>query len=237
MPETYGDLKLRVPDLEDEATGADVPASFREFTDSLDEALTGSAGQLLIAQEGDIAKWVAMKGDATLAADGTMSLAAAVAKALVPVGTILATGRSSAPDGYLLCNGAAVSRTTYKALFEAIGTTYGSGNGSTTFNLPDLRGRVPVGVDGTAGRMSANDELGKSGGEERHKLTEAEMPSHSHGPPPGTSTFIAGLAGGIITSGGGTAILTSAASTAASGGGGSHNNMQPYQIVNYIIKH
>lgn len=64
----------------------------------------------------------------------------------VPVATIFFTAATSAPTGYLLCDGSAVSRTTYAALFTSIGETYGSGNGSTTFNVPDLRGRIPVGV-------------------------------------------------------------------------------------------
>lgn len=67
-------------------------------------------------------------------------LAAAVLASLIPAGTILATGRSTAPTGFLLCDGSAVSRSTYGDLFTAIGTTFGSGNGSTTFNLPNTQG-------------------------------------------------------------------------------------------------
>ena len=65
--------------------------------------------------------------------------------ALVPSGTVSQTARATAPTGYLLCDGSAVSRTTYSSLFDAIGTVYGSGDGSTTFNIPNLKGRVPVG--------------------------------------------------------------------------------------------
>jgi hypothetical protein len=67
-----------------------------------------------------------------------------------PAGSIIAFGGTSAPTGWLLCDGSAVSRTTYAALFSTIGTAYGSGNGTTTFNLPDFRGRFLRGVDGTA---------------------------------------------------------------------------------------
>lgn len=74
MPEKYGDLKLEVPTGTDEAGGADVPASFRRYTDSLADAFTGPSGQLLIAQPSDVAKFLAMKGDATLAADGTITI-------------------------------------------------------------------------------------------------------------------------------------------------------------------
>ena len=73
-----------------------------------------------------------------------------IARALTPTGAVLAYAGATIPAGFLLCDGRAVSRTTYAALFGVIGTTYGSGDGTTTFNLPDLRGRVPVGVDSDA---------------------------------------------------------------------------------------
>ena len=64
---------------------------------------------------------------------------------VVPAGSIIAWSGSSAPTGYLLCDGTAVSRTTYAALFAVAGTGYGVGDGSSTFNLPDLRDRLPLG--------------------------------------------------------------------------------------------
>ena len=94
----------------------------------------------------------------------------------LPSGAITQYAGAAAPSGWLICNGAAVSRETYGALFGAIGTTYGVGNGSTTFNLPDLRGRVPVGKN--TGTFSA---LGGTGGQETHALTTAEIPTHTHG--------------------------------------------------------
>jgi microcystin-dependent protein len=69
----------------------------------------------------------------------------------VPPGTVISYGHSTLPSGYLSCNGAAVSRSAYSALFGAIGTTYGTGNGSTTFNLPDLRGEFLRGWDNSRG--------------------------------------------------------------------------------------
>lgn len=175
--------------------------------------------------------------------------------AVVPVGTLCATARSSSPSGWLLCDGSPVSRSVYAALFSAIGTTYGAGDGSTTFNLPDLRGRVPVGVDGAANRLTANDALANSGGEERHTLTSAEsgMPAHSHGiNDPGHNHAVmvcrdvspgAGLKtpwsdGGCITgnySSTKTTGITIQNATAVNASQ-SHNVMQPYVIVNYIIK-
>lgn len=106
----------------------------------------------------------------------------------VPVGALLPYAGTASPDTnvWLLCDGDAVSRTTYAALFTAIGTTFGNGDGSTTFNLPDLRGRVPMGLDNMGG-SSANrvtdasaDSLGGAVGSEDHTLTASEMPSHTH---------------------------------------------------------
>lgn len=79
------------------------------------------------------------------------SIATSLRALLIPTGAILATGRAAADTGFLLCNGAAVSRTTYSALFTAIGTAYGTGDGSTTFNVPDLLGRTPIGAGAGAG--------------------------------------------------------------------------------------
>ena len=80
---------------------------------------------------------------------------------------------STVPAGYLLCDGAAVSRTTYATLFAVIGTTFGAGDGETTFNLPDLGGRVPLGA-------SSAHLLGSTGGSETVTLTEQELPAHVH---------------------------------------------------------
>ena len=98
--------------------------------------------------------------------------------AALPPGTVLSTAAAAAPDGYLLCNGAAVSRATYAPLFAAIGTTFGRGDGAATFNVPDLRGRVVVGVGNAAGRTDR--VRGAAGGKETHTLTPAELAAHSH---------------------------------------------------------
>lgn len=94
----------------------------------------------------------------------------------IPAGVISQFAGASAPTGYLLCQGQTVSRTTYAGLFTAIGTTYGAGDGSTTFALPDLRTRVPVGQNGS-GTFAT---LGSTGGAETHTLTTAQMPTHNH---------------------------------------------------------
>lgn len=106
-------------------------------------------------------------------------------------GMMVPYGGLTAPSGWLLCYGQAVSRTTYSTLFAAIGTQFGDGNGSTTFNLPDLRGRVVAGQDdmgGTsanrltaAGFGASGDDLGAAGGSETHELTVAQLAEHDHG--------------------------------------------------------
>ena len=90
-----------------------------------------------------------------------------------PAGIIMPFAGTTAPEGYLMCDGAAVSRTTYATLFAVIGTTFGAGDGSTTFNVPDLSGRVPLGV-------SSAHLLGSMGGSETVTLTEQELPAHVH---------------------------------------------------------
>lgn len=109
---------------------------------------------------------------------------------VVPVGGIMPFAGSSAPSGWLLCFGQQVSRTTYVALFAVIGSTYGNGDGSTTFNLPDLRGRVAAGVDNMGGTAAnrlttatvSSSSIGGTGGSEKVRLTDAQcaLPSHSH---------------------------------------------------------
>lgn len=86
-----------------------------------------------------------------------------------PIGSITAYGGSTAPSGWLMCNGAAVSREKYSLLFDVIGTIYGDGDGSTTFNLPDMSGKTAIG-------SSASHVLGATGGEEAHALTASELP-------------------------------------------------------------
>ena len=94
----------------------------------------------------------------------------------VPAGVISQYAGSEAPGGYLICDGSAVSRTTFSALFTAISTTYGVGNGTTTFNLPNLQNRIPVG----RGADVAFDVLGETGGSKTVTLAEANMAPHTH---------------------------------------------------------
>ncbi len=146
------------------------------------------------------------------------------------VGEILMFAGASIPSAWLLCDGAAVSRTTYAALFAVIGATFGNGNGSTTFNLPGLRGRSPIGTGQGSGLSNRN--LGDSAGEEDHTLTEAEMPAHTHG--------WSSLGTGIDTGSGwpyGAQGGTVGINLSKTGGGRAHNNMQPFLAVNFAIKY
>ena len=97
----------------------------------------------------------------------------------VPTGLILDFGGTTAPTGYLGCDGAAVSRTTYDDLFGVISTTWGTGNGTTTFNVPNLQRRATIGSGGTRSE-GPQTTVGSTGGAETHTLTEAEMYAHSH---------------------------------------------------------
>lgn len=183
----------------------------------------------------------------------------------LPAGMLAPYAGSTAPAGWLLCNGQAVSRTTYAALFAAIGTTHGNGNGTSTFNVPDLRGRTVAGKDdmgGTAANRLTSAAsgvdgatLGAGGGAQTHTLSVTEMPAHAH---PGSTTASAGdhshtytgalgswnMGVGedtrqVIGSGDNTSTAgahTHTVNIASQGGGGAHNNVQPTIVLNYIIK-
>lgn len=168
---------------------------------------------------------------------------------LLAPGIVLPYAGSTAPTGWLLCFGQAVSRTTYAALFDAIGTTFGAGDGSTTFNVPDLRGRVSAGKDnmgGTAASRLTNSgtgnpgidgtTLGAAGGVDRHTLTSNQMPAHSH-------TTYAQSNGGITNTGATTYVTSSGNSnttlstvTQNTGASEAHPNTQPTIVLNQIIK-
>lgn len=158
----------------------------------------------------------------------------------VPSGVFVPYAGSVCPSGWLLCAGQAVSRTTYATLFAAISTTYGAGDGSTTFNLPNLRGRVPLGMDNMNG-TSANvvtgawaDTLGGANGTETHTLSTSELPAHTHGIKNKSDyqTLTAGGSTNLFTPSG----TVGASTTESAGSGAAHNNIQPSIAVNYIIK-
>jgi microcystin-dependent protein len=148
-------------------------------------------------------------------------------RADVPPGTIVAFGGSTPPAGWLLCDGAAKSSTTYPDLFGAIG--YAWGGSGDTFNVPDLRGRAPIGSGQGSGLT--NRTLAQKSGEETHQLTIAEMPSHYHSV---TSVTGWGTNGWFSGSNWEDPHVTN---TDPAGGDQPHNNMQPYAVVHFVIKY
>jgi len=150
----------------------------------------------------------------------------------LPVGTLVPFGGASIPSGWLECNGAAVSRITYADLFAVVGTTYGAGDGSTTFNLPDLRGRTSIGK-GTGSGLTPR-ALGATGGAETHTLSAAEMPAHTHATTLRSDTVAGALQSTAGQSDG--SITVSYTSTSA-GGGGAHNNLPPFVVTAWLIKY
>lgn len=161
------------------------------------------------------------------------------------VGQIVMLGMSATPPGWLLCDGAAVSRTTYAALFARIGTTYGAGNGSTTFNLPNLRDRFPVGA-------GSGYAAGATGGAASVALTVAQMPAHNHG---GATTGATFTDAGVYSGGGSTNFkvqtwdsnyigangtwwshLAHTHGIASQGDGAAHENRPPYLGVFFAIR-
>jgi microcystin-dependent protein len=146
----------------------------------------------------------------------------------IPAGAMMDFGGTAAPGGWLSCDGSNVSRTTYAKLFAAISTTWGAGDGSMTFALPDIRRRATVGSGGTGTATLANS-VGSTGGAETHTLTSAEMPAHVHGTTlqrSGSAYTVSVDAGASHTTG----------NTDSTGGGGAHNNVQPSAVVLKIIK-
>ncbi|MCW9039385.1 MAG: phage tail fiber protein [Rhodospirillales bacterium] len=170
---------------------------------------------------------VQLDGDGKLPAVDGSQLVNLPIPAGSPAGSVIMFAGSTPPAGWLACDGAVVSRDTYADLFAAIGTAWGTGDGSTTFNLPDLRGRAPIGVGQGSGL--SNRSLAATGGAETHQLSVAEMPSHAHAgtlrSSQASQTGTDGLWG-----------VTSGTSTGSAGGNGAHNNMQPFAAINFIIK-
>lgn len=203
--------------------------------------LDDSAGRKLF--QNSLTQYLAQQVQTTL--QSLSSTLSASIVSLVPTGTVLDFAGSTAPTGFVLCNGASLATTgTYAALFAVIGYTYG-GSGAT-FNVPDLRGRMPIGAG--LGSGLTNRVLGASGGEETHQLTIAELASHGHtiSPDPHvhlhgyTNILYAGGGGSVnaLVSSGGTPVNGNSTSLSATANGSNtaHNTMAPFVVLNKIIK-
>lgn len=184
---------------------------------------------------------------------------------MAPAGVVQMYAGATAPTGWLFCDGAAVSRTTYSALFTVLSTTYGSGDGSTTFNLPDFRGRVAVGVGtGTGGGASGTGAptggsaltavaRGTWKGAETHALSEAELATHNHvltDPGHNHDIYDQATASGsnysyaptntdtnTFVARGSVSDAQTGITLADTGSGTAHNNIQPIMGINFIIKY
>ena len=176
----------------------------------------------------------------------------------IPVGTVINYASSTAPSGWLVCNGQAVSRVTFSALFSLLGTSYGAGDGVNTFNLPNLSGRVILGSG--QGFALTNRTLGQFGGTEAEVLFLAHMPVHAHGgvtggggahghfisshtsatavagPPPDSRYLVVDGTGGSGAAGGVFATGDHLHGVAAEGGNVAHNNMPPFIVLTKLIK-
>lgn len=213
-------MRFDLADISDLATG--MPPTYHRLSDA---SRLLSLGLLTLA--GDRWQW-RNNGEKLTDVEWDTAEAmvtSAVEEFLQPMltGMVLIWTTNTIPGGFLLCNGAAISRADYADLFAVCGVIYGEGDGETTFNLPNLAGRFPA---GTSGSMS----LAATGGEANHTLTTDEIPAHNHGYH--RATDLPTTVGEIP----GTAAFSFGATTDNTGGGQAHNNMPPYQVFNYIIK-
>jgi microcystin-dependent protein len=200
--------EIKAQPLRDNYT--DIQTEFNKVVAILDG---GTSGQLLTNQ-----------------GSGNVDWANAPAATAVPTGAVTAYAGASAPAGWLLCDGSAVSRTTYADLFTAIGTAYGAGDGSTTFNLPDTRGRVQVGK----GSNASVDTLGENEG-----VTETNRrPQHRHTPHTHTVPVADNPVGGGNRQAGNNTVSTSTTSSVDGGSGNANDSLDApaYLVFNFIIK-
>jgi microcystin-dependent protein len=243
-----GERALKVPDFVGQL-------GLQLNTSALYRSIGASAGSwsLLIRDEDDMTGNDALRAPsqqsvkAYVDARDVVSVATAQAAAsaadaaYLPAGAVIPFAGTVSPSGWLLCYGQAVSRVTYGTLFAAVGTTYGTGDGSTTFNVPDLRGRAVAGKDDMGGSAASRltnsgtgnpgvngSALGAAGGADRHQLTIGQMPAHTHSIVYNNS--IGAAASGVILG------SNSGSSTGSTGGDQAHPNLQPTLVLNYIIR-
>lgn len=163
------------------------------------------------------------------------------------IGEIRMWTSATAPDKWLICDGDTISRTTYADLFDVIGTSYGGGDGSTTFAIPDFKGRSPLGAGESAATGHTNHTLGQKAGEETHVLSSGELAAHAHTFSKASATTTIkysakrGTGSENTPYNNGTGSTTNWATTTLSltlnntGSNTAHNTMHPYCAVNFII--
>jgi len=216
-----------------------------DSVDTILPAISATEFGAIVVQSTDDASFETLSGQGTsgqiLTSNGADALPSfETAASPFSAGFVVQHAGSTEPSGWIFTFGQAISRTTFSDLFAVISTTYGVGDGSTTFNVPDIRGRVVAGRDDMGG-VSANrltdqsggvdgDVLGDTGGDETHQLTETELAAHTHTTPgaQGDNSTVRFEGGGAST--------TFNVSTSSTGGDTAHNNVQPTIILNYIIK-
>jgi microcystin-dependent protein len=229
MSSTTPRLSLQYPGPSDPANP---PSDFQTLANKID---TIAAGWL--AQASTAGTPTGIVGQFWLKTD-TQTVSVYNGTAWIPVGTAPGTivdwAGSTAPSGYVLCNGTLYSTTTYPDLYAAIGTTYGSGSG--TFKVPDLRGRVTAGVGSVGTNAQPTLALAGTGGEQTHLLTGPESGIQSHTHSLGGQSFTSGstLNGQLFLGNATTASLSGTAGP--TNATNAHNTMMPYLAVNKIIK-
>lgn len=154
----------------------------------------------------------------------------------VPTGTVIWRPVAVVPSGFLHANGQLVNRTTYASLFAVYGTAFGAGDGSTTFGLPNMNGRLAIGTGTSTADGAVNRNVGETGGAEQITQDESEMPAHVHGLPVGMMSF--GIASGQKGTEGGNAFrYTDPPDTESTGGGQPMNIMNPTMAGLWLVKY
>lgn len=196
--------------------------TFNTFQDNIEEASVpggGTTGQVLVKKSNldNETEWADQVGGGSATGD------------TLPIGSMVPYPKAVPPENWLTCDGSAISRADYPELFNAIGTTFGEGDGSTTFNLPNSKGRTIVGLDAEDTDFNA---IGKTLGEKTHALTTNELPKHGHI----TGEQHYGISASSGTDSATVTYTKDGSLTGLTGDDQPHNNIQPSIVITYIIK-
>ncbi len=231
---TWPTSSVRTKDWASEIlTDADLEAQFDILHTYINDFLNGTSGHGHSGGDGDGAQI-----DLTLGVTGVLPEAnggTGLSSGFLnggPIGAIIIWPTVSAPTNHLICDGSAVSRNTYADLFTVLSTAYGVGDGATTFNLPNLKGKVPVGYNASDTDF---DAIGETGGEKTHTMTEAELVAHNHRTPAGQEG--GGAAFGSQAWSSGSATYGTYGDSEDTGSGTPFNVMQPYITLNFCIRY